>query len=117
MLAGAREPISDCVFRGGEDAGGGAEAETLGDGMQGLGNTSGRRLQTIKWGIPAGRELTFTGLAIEITDGLVSAVTAVADQGMDGRVRVQEVVAIRMRTGITLSVDALRVLQPRGLLR
>jgi hypothetical protein len=105
MLAGAREPTSDCVFRGGENAGGGAEAEAFGDGMEDLGNTPGWRLQTIEWGIPAGRDLSFTGLAEEILDRLVAAVIAVADQGVDGRVGDPEVPAIRVGTGVPPGVD------------
>ena len=50
MLAAAREPTAECGLRGGEHAGSGAETEAFGDGMQGLGDTPGRRLQPIKLG-------------------------------------------------------------------
>ncbi len=67
--------------------------------------------------MPAGGEFALTGLAIQILNRLMAAVVAISDQGMDGRICVQEEITIGVRTGITLGVDALRVLRPRGLLR
>ncbi len=46
-----------------------------------------------------------TDLAEEILNSVMATVVAIADQGLDGRVRVPEVVAIRMRTGVTLVVE------------
>jgi hypothetical protein len=62
--------------------------------------------------VSAGGEFALASGAEEILNRLVAAMVAVTDQGMDGRVRVQEVVAIGVRTGKTLVVDGF--LTPAG---
>jgi hypothetical protein len=73
--------------------------------MQSLGDTFGRGFEPIERGVSAGSELPLTGLAEEILNRLMATMVAIADQGVDGRVRVPEVVAIRMRTSVTLGVE------------
>jgi hypothetical protein len=75
--------------------------------MQGLGYADRGCLQSIERGVPAGGEFTLTSLAEEILNGLVPAMMAVTDQGMDGRVRDPDVIAIGVGTGVTLGVECL----------
>ncbi len=104
MLAGARQSTAEGGFGCAKHPGCAAETEAFGDGMECLGDALGRRFESIEWSVSSGGDLSFAGLAEKIPDRLVATMVAVGNQGMHGRIRDPEVLAIGVRTGVTLSV-------------
>ena len=105
------EPVEGGVSAGGEFPG------TARQGRCALASGAEEILNRLVAATPALAHARSAGASVVAVTDQGTIVPEAQRSGMNGRVRVQEVVAIGVRTGKTLSVDALRVLRPRGLLR
>lgn len=85
----------------------GLGAQAFGDRVQDLRHLSRRRIETVERGVSAGRELPAAGLAVEILNGTVAPVVAVADQSVDGRVGDPVIVTVGIRAGLATRVNRL----------
>ena len=90
-----------------EDTCGGLSAQAFGNSMQDLGNAGRGRFEAVECRVPACRELMVAGLAVEILDGVVLSMVAVADEGVNGRVGNVVVITDGVGTGLAAGVNVL----------
>jgi hypothetical protein len=80
------------------------DTQAFGDGVQDLGDADLRCFETVERSVPACRKLRMASLAVEILDGIMLAVVAIPDEGVEGGVRNGAIVTFWVGTGLAARV-------------